>query len=436
MKRILVTLTALALMVNVYAQNAEAVQKKIDKAKTATTHAKKSQSPSSWIKLGEAYLEANDLPTQGLWQNGSNMEIKLILKDQPILSTTQEEINGVVYSAENYSDKILYYTPEGTLAAWKVTKPVVENGLDLSYDAYKKAIEVDKKGSAGKDVAAALTTLKSKYTNEGMVFYTLGDNQKASYNFEKAWEISTNPLVGAIDTVMAYYTAVTSSMAGNDDNAVKFYEYCISQDYYSNGDVYASLSEIYKKKGEIEKAKTLLGDGFTKFPTNQGILVALINVYTESNDDPEKILTYLKVAQKNEPNNASLFYAEGNVYRGVNKFDEAIKCYNKAESINPKYFFAPFTEGDVYYTLALDLQTKAQDEMDDAKYTELTKQMEQALKDAIAPFERAFAVAETSDLKSAVAEYLKQIYFRFRDEKPEYQSSYEKYNEMLTTGKF
>ena len=84
----------------------------------------------------------------------------------------------------------------------------------------------------------------------------------------------------------------------------------------------------------------------------------------------------------------------------------------------------------MYYDYAVDLQTKASEEMNDAKWQELNKQFEEALEAAIPPFEKAFNMTEDKEIKSAVAECLKNIYFRFRTKGDDYMKSYEKYNDF------
>ena len=61
--------------------------------------------------------------------------------------------------------------------------------------------------------------------------------------------------------------------------------------------------------------------------------------------------------------------------------------------------------------------------------------MEKALEDAIIPCEKAFSITNEKDRQSGCAEYLKQIYFRFRDKKDEYLKAYEKYNKFLEENK-
>lgn len=434
MKKLFISAVLLLFAAQINAQSKAAADalKVLDKAKLETENPKKNTQPATWVKLGNAYLECYDAPIKGIWQNASQLEIKMILKDQPILSSTQEEKNGRMFMVDNYDDKSLYYDEKGTLVAWVVKTPALkEDALQLAFDSFQKAIELDTKKAASKNITDALKGLQSRFINDAMSGYTLGDNKQASLGFEKAWMVAGNPLIGVVDSTMAYYAAVTASLAGEHDRTIKFLEYCLSINYDQKGDVYASLADAYKVKGDTAKAKDLLAAGFQKYPASQGILVALINVYLESNDNPEKVLGFLKTAQQNEPGNPSLFYAEGNVYKKLNKIEEAIACFKKSAEVDPKYFFAPFSEGDAYYTLAFSLQEKAQQELDDAKFAELQKQMEEALINAIEPLERAILITDDTELKVGCASYLKQIYYRFRDKKPEYQTAYDKYNKFL-----
>lgn len=438
MKKLVISLVVLLTAMQANAQSKASLDaaKAVDKAKAEVENPKKATSPQTWVKLGNTYMDAFDAPIKGIWPGASQTEVKMILKDQPIVSSTQEEINGVTYILDTYEDKTLYYDQNGVLTAWVVKVPALnEDILSLSYQSFQKAQTLDAKGSAGKAIGESLKALQTKYQNEGLSAYAIGKYAEASKDFEMAANVAANPAIGLVDSTMAYYAAITAAMAGENARAIELLNNCIAINYVQNGDVYSTLSEAYKNSGDTIKAKEILATGFAKYPSNQGILVSLINIYLESNDNPEKVLEFLKVAQANEPTNASLFYAEGNVYKKLNRFDEAIASFQKSAQVDPNYFFAPFSEGDAYYSKAIDLQNQAQAEADDAKFATLNAQMEQALEDAIIPFEKAFELTQDNDLKSGCAEYLKQIYFRFRDKKDEYLKAYEKYNKFLEENK-
>ena len=437
MKKLLVSVVSLLMAGQLCAQSKAVTDamKSLDKAKAETENPKKAGLPASWVKLANAYVACFDAPAQGLLQGSPQMQVKLLIKDQQVVSSAQEEIGGKLFTVDTYSDKKLYYDENGVLVAWTVTKPVMDNGLDLAFEAVKKAAELDTQKKQLKPITETLTNIKNKYYEAAMSNYTLGQYSPASVGFEKTFEVGQHPVLGQLDSTMAYYSAVTATMAGEKERAIKLYNYCLSINYEMDGDVHSSLADNYKALGDTVKCKEVLTEAFAKYPNSQSVLVALINVYMESNDDPEKILEILKVAQQNEPNNASLVYAEGSLYKKLNQFEKAIASFHKASEVDAKYVFAPFAEGCAYYDWAVDIQEKAQNELDDNKYNALLEQMEKALNDAIAPFEKAFEIAEDKDIKLACAEYLKSIYFRFREKGADYQASHEKFNKYVEENK-
>lgn len=147
-----------------------------------------------------------------------------------------------------------------------------------------------------------------------------------------------------------------------------------------------------------------------------------------SDENTDRLFSLLDNAKKNEPNNASLYYVEGNIYKELGKEDEAIAAYRKCAEVDPSYEYGYVGEGLLLYNKAADLQQKAQEELDDAKYMKLAEEFEAALKGCIEPFEKAIAI--TVDNKVGIAEYLKNATYRFRDVDSSYAEKYEKYSKM------
>jgi len=140
------------------------------------------------------------------------------------------------------------------------------------------------------------------------------------------------------------------------------------------------------------------------------------------------------MAKKNEPNNASLYYVEGNIHKQLGNNDKAIESYYKCVDINPDYEFGFIGAGILYYELAVKLSEEASNEYDDAKYMALVEQFEKALHDAIDPFEKAFAISKDNSLKVNIAEYHKNIYYRFISKGADYEAGYKKYDEIVKNG--
>ncbi|MDD4828163.1 MAG: tetratricopeptide repeat protein, partial [Bacteroidales bacterium] len=316
---------------------------------------------------------------------------------------------------------------------WNVTDPATK-GVDIlqeTFNAYQKAAELDTKGGEKKAIQEGLVFISNNYINDAMAAYTLGDLAIASSRFEKAHLASSHPAVNKIDTNIVYYIGLTAHMAQDYNRSITYFTKCLELGYGQNGDVYANLADAYKQLGDVEKSKEMLSEGFTKYPDSQSILVALINAYLESNDDPNKVLTFIRRAQENEPNNPSLFYAEGNVLKNLGKFDEAIALYDKSVAVDPNFFFGYFQKGQAYYDKAVEIQTAAADELDDNKYMQMVKELDATLTKAIAPFESCLAVVQDKEIKTVVIEYLKNIFFRLRTNGPEYEANYEKYNKLF-----
>ena len=168
-----------------------------------------------------------------------------------------------------------------------------------------------------------------------------------------------------------------------------------------------------------------------KFPQSQSILIGLINYYLESGENTNRLFDLIGVAKKNEPNNVSLYYVEGNIHKQLGNFDEALAAYKECATVDPNYDFGYHGQGALYYDKAVELSEKASQEMDDRKYEALVKEYEAALLNAIEPFEKAFEVTTNDQVKLNAAEYLKNIYYRFSSVEDKYMEGYNKYNDYV-----
>ena len=198
--------------------------------------------------------------------------------------------------------------------------------------------------------------------------------------------------------------------------------------------MFSKLGDIYTNLGDAKKGAEILEQGFVKFPQSQSILIGLINYYMTSGENADRLFVLIDEAKKNEPNNASLYYVEGNIYKELKNYEKAVESYMKCADINPAYEFGYIGAGILYYEIAVELSEQASNEFDDAKYNALVEQFEKALLDALEPFEKAYNVTKDDNLKVSIAEYLKNIYYRNISKGAEYEAAYNKYNEVVKTG--
>lgn len=437
MKRILI---ALAVLLSVQVADAqtkspEAARKAVESAEAASKDAKKAAKVATWTKLASAYMDAYNAPAGNVWLGASKQELQLIMGNEKPLSVEEVVLGGDQLVKEVYSNKEFYFSPAGQLVMINVTQPVVEDALGGALEAYRKAYEVDVKQSKTKDIVNGLTSIAQKYLDEGMNSYTFGNLEEASVLFEKAVEASATAPLSKVDTTALYNAGYTAWAVKNYERAKGFFEKCLDAGYYyEGGEVYAKLGDIYSNLGDAKKGAEILEQGFVKFPQSQSILIGLINYYISSGENADRLFVLIDEAKKNEPNNASLYYVEGNIYKELKDYDKAVAAYMKCAEINPEYEFGYIGAGILYYELAVELQEKASNELDDKKWMELNEQFEQALKNALEPFEKAYTVSKDNTLKVNVAEYLKNIYYRFSSNGPEYEAGYKKYDEVVKTG--
>ena len=437
MKRILI---ALAVLLSVQVADAqtktpEVAKKAVEAADAAAQNPKKAVKVATWLKLATSYMDAYNAPAGNAWVGATKQELALLMAGQKPLSVESVVIEGQPFQKEIYADKEFYFNEAGQLLIINVTKPVVEDALAKAVEAYKKAYEVDVKKSKVKDINTGLQTIAQKYLDEGMNSYTFGNLAEASQLFEKAAEASATAPLSKVDTTALYNAGFTAWAVKDYERAKTFFEKCLAEKYYyDDGEVFAKLADVYKNTGDPKKGMEILESGFVMFPQSQSILIGLINYYLENNENPDRLFELIGMAKKNEPNNASLYYVEGNIHKQLGNNEKAIESYYKCVDINPDYEFGFIGAGILYYELAVKLSEEASNEYDDAKYMALVEQFEKALHDAIDPFEKAFAISKDNSLKVNIAEYLKNIYYRFISKGADYEAGYKKYDEIVKNG--
>lgn len=205
---------------------------------------------------------------------------------------------------------------------------------------------------------------------------------------------------------------------------------------YEKGDapsaVYEGLYQIKSEKGEQEVAERILKEGRRKYPNDSGLLFAEINLSLKKGQ-LEELITGLKQAMEQEPNNISLYLTMGNVYdnlyqrevqakkdaKAAEYFAEAKKYYEKALEIDPKSADAYYSLGALYYNKAAartqELNALPQDDYSAAtikKYQQIQKEI-MALFDESLPYFQKSEALNPNDINTLIA--LSEIYARKDD---------------------
>lgn len=406
-------------------------KKALDKAIAASQNAGKAAKAATWTALSDAYVKAYDAPTLNLLAGSSATEVGMFLKGQKATGISNRSgAEGTEYEVVSYDNKDLYYR-DNILDFWVVTKPVAENALDKAIDALEKAYSLDPKAATNKAYPEKANKIHESFYSDAINVYLAGDAAKASELFDKAARVTAGTILNGFDSMSVYNSGLMASLSGNNDKAVEKFKICMDKGYYNDGNVYSNLADLYKAAGDEDTAMKTLEAGFAKYPNSQSILVGLINHYISTGTEPDKLFSLLHEAQKNDPQNASLYYVEGDAYKKLGDYDKALELFAKSSEVDPNYIYGVLNTAILYYDRAVEVQEKASLEMDDAKYAKLVDELNGYLEKAIEPFEKSFAMAKDSDIKTAIADYLKNIYYRFREKSEEYKAAYEKYNNFL-----
>ncbi|MCR5408232.1 MAG: hypothetical protein K6E61_03915 [Bacteroidales bacterium] len=431
MKKFLLTLALLGTFAAAYAQKPDAdMQKAVDKALAATQDAKKNIKPATWMNLGKAYLAAYNNPTVNLAQGIDRTTFSMMFKEQP-QGTSSAVIDGQEFTKVSYSHVDVFFNASDLLVMWVVTKPSVPGDLlGEAAKAYHKAFEL---GGKDKDIVPKMKEIVDAYYNDAFSAYSLGNMALASDLFKGAADVSVLTPSAERNDDSFYNTAFTALQVKNYDRAEEYYNKCIDNGHFMEGNVYASLSEIALAQKDTLKAKTLLATGLTSFPDNAPILTNLINLYLATKEDPAKIVELLDEAKKAMPDNASLYYVEGNIYTGIKEYDKADAAYKKGLEIMPDYDMAYYGLGTTILKRAEDLvdQMNALDVREWKKYDEMKVQLDNMYKSAIEPFEACYNCSKIAEVKAAAADFLKRLNFQLRAEGPEYQAAYEKWEAIV-----
>ncbi len=284
-------------------------------------------------------------------------------------------------------------------------KKLDPDALNKALKAYQKVVSLDTKNALYLELSTNVLQLANTLYASGITDFEAGSFDSAIKLFDKA--TAANSVIDVVDTMTIYATALSASNGGMDDVAKAKYQQLIDMGY-NNASIYSELSNVYKKEDNMEKAQEILAAGQEKYPNNNSILIAEINLMLVQGKFDE-VVAKLKKSIALEPENTSLYLALGDSYKELGKTDDAINYYQQALDIDPNYFLALYNLGVVYYSKAFDLNMEANDLPFDqkAKYKEVMDEANEYFLKGLPYFERAYAIdSEDPDVLKA----LRQIY--------------------------
>jgi len=291
-------------------------------------------------------------------------------------------------------------------------KAYYSDPLDQAYAAYEKSMELDPKGSFKKKIITGqvYTELALDFFNQGSEQFEAKDYKGALKSFENQIKIAEgDKYIGAIDTGMYYNAGLAAINAGENKEAISYFEKCAEMKYLGITPYY-QIYEGYLGLGDTVKAESVLKSLPTIFPDDKTITLQLIDLYIKSNK-PDEALKYIKVAKEADPNNSTLYFAAGIMYLNASKYDEAITELTKSIELNPDVYDAQYGLGAAYINKASDMFVKANEIMDVKKYSDAIDEANAVYAKALPYMEKANSI-NPDDVYALRS--LQELYYRLK----------------------
>ncbi|MDR0981687.1 MAG: tetratricopeptide repeat protein [Culturomica sp.] len=314
---------------------------------------------------------------------------------------------------------------ESPIPAFKDLSP---DALNIAYDAYKKAVELDLKGKISKKLPEHYKNLSADFINAGVDAYNKGNFTDAAKNFKIGLEIQNSTILNQTtpDTTVIFYTGMALKNAGDADGSIDYLKKALELNYEA-ARCYALLANIYKEKGNKEEALKYLNEGYKKYPESAELLVELINFYLSS-DEPGGAEKFLDAAIAQDPTNSSFYTAKGALLERTGNLEGAAEMYKKSLELDPKNFQAQYNFGVVELNKVSEHHKKVNDIMDVEEYNKGIKEVYAEYEAVIPYFEKAATINPES---KETLQILKELYFKLRNENPDFQKRYDEVNAKL-----
>jgi len=213
------------------------------------------------------------------------------------------------------------------------------------------------------------------------------------------------------------------------DDAIKYYEEGIKIDP-KYAAIYDNLGTAYKSKGEYEKAESYYLKSINLDENKPEPLNNLGNLYIVLNKSQKAIDLYKKAIKVNS-NFFSSYYNLGVACKNVGEFDEAKKYLNEAIKLNDLFYkghramseLIKYSKNENHYNILIKLYKD--DKIDKSRKTELIFALAKATED-LNKYKDAY-----SYYKEANKYRRKEIFFSLKDEKKEFDSIKNVFNQTL-----
>lgn len=304
-------------------------------------------------------------------------------------------------------------------------KKLSSDPLTEALNSYKKALELDEKGSNGKSIKIKLTLLTNDLTNQAVAAFQVEDYNKALASFEQILEINQMPVVkmdnpSAVDTVIIFNSGLAAYNAEKYEKAIEYYKESAKYGY-NGARTYSLIGASYQMMNDTVKALDALREGYQKYPDDNALLESMIQIYMDLNKTDEA-LANLEKAIAQDPTKPRYYFAQGALYEKLGEEQKAIETYQKTMEVDPTFFNAYYNLGALYYNKGVQQIETAKEvpANENAKYEAELKKADEWFAKALPYMEKCNELQANDKM---VLESLKNLYYRLKQ--------MDKYNAIL-----
>lgn len=299
------------------------------------------------------------------------------------------------------------------------TKTLDSNALSISFTSYKKTLELSPNSIYSEDIKQNYSLMQNFAIKEGINQFKGSAFNRAFRSFLLGYEIADH--LNVIDSVAVYNCALSAQKAGNNENAMKWYNKSIEIGYKGEESCQFIVTILQNSK-QNEEALKAISKCKSQFGETQNLVISELNIYLKLERYDEAIVS-LNKAIKASPENEILYYSLGSLVQKKGENKKAESLYLKALSINKEYFDANYNLGVYYFNLGADLNNKANNENNAKNYKEIQKQAEEYFNKTTPYLEHALRI-KPNDNNTLVS--LRALYARLND-----QENFKRINELL-----
>ena len=272
----------------------------------------------------------------------------------------------------------------------------VPDAIDIAYDSYRKAIEIDQTvaNRMVKPVSPiyGLYECRNVYYNTGIKQFNEQHYAAAIRPFDRSARIA-EVLTGRPDNSAIYMTALSAQWADSVDLAIQTYSKLVHLEDYVQPEGFINLSELYMtKKQDMTKAVNCINKAATLMPDSLKVLQQQFIVLNKAGKAEEAAPILAKLETKAKESNSALTFAIiAQAMEQAGDFEKAEYAYNKALEIDPNNYDVLYNVTILYYNRYADIEKEANNlpMEEEAKYKELKELAKTVLAKGKAPCEKA-----------------------------------------------